>query len=70
MKNIKTLIITATIIILGLACAVNTEAATVRYAKSVSEIVPEGEYILEAAEYSREQASDLAHLELRLEQLS
>jgi hypothetical protein len=52
MKNIKTLIITATIIILmGLACAVNTEAATVRYAKSVSEIVPEGEYILEAAEY-------------------
>lgn len=52
MKNIKTLIITATIIILmGLACAVNAEAATVKYAKSVSEIIPEGEYILEAAEY-------------------
>ena len=56
MKNIKTLIITATIIILmSLACAVNTEAATVKYAKSVSEIVPTGEYILEAAEYPMSQ---------------
>ena len=52
MKKITAIIIgAAIIIILGLACAVNTEAATVRYAKSVSEIVPEGEYILEAAEY-------------------
>jgi len=56
MKNIKTLIITATIIILmGLACAVNTEAATVKYAKSVSDIVSTGEYILEAAEYPMSQ---------------
>ena len=49
MKNIKSLIIGAfIIIILGLACAVNTEAATGKYVKSISEIVPEGEYILEA----------------------
>ena len=56
MKNIKTLIITATIIILmGLACAVNTEAATVKYAKSVSDFKSTGEYILEAAEYPMSQ---------------
>ena len=54
MKNIKTLIITATIIILmGLACAVNTEAATVRYAKNVSDIDYYHSYILEAAEYPK-----------------
>ena len=55
-----TITITAIVIILmGLACAVNTEAATVRYAKSVSEIVPEGEYILEAAEYPLSQTKKI-----------
>ena len=54
MKKFMTLIITATIIILmGLACAVNTEAATNKYVKSISEIVPEGEYILEAVEFPK-----------------
>ena len=52
MKKITAIIIGAlAIIILGLACAVNTEAATVKYAKSVSDIKSTGEYILEAAEY-------------------
>ena len=56
MKKFMTITITAiVIIIMGLACAVNTEAATVKYAKSVSEIVPTGEYILEAAEYPMSQ---------------
>lgn len=59
MKNIKSLIIGALIIIFGLACAVNTEAATVKYAKSVSEIIPEGEYILEAAEYPMSQTTKI-----------
>jgi hypothetical protein len=54
MKNIKSLIIGALIIIiLGMACAVNTEAATGKYVKSISEIVPEGEYILEAVEFPK-----------------
>lgn len=54
MKNIKAIIIGALIIIiLGLACAVNTEAATIKYVKNVSEIVPEGEYILEAVEFPK-----------------
>ena len=47
----RTVFIIMAIIIMGLACAVNTEAATVKYVKDVSEIVPEGEYILEAVEY-------------------
>ena len=52
MKKFMTITITAIIIIImGLACAVNTEAATIKYVKDVSEIVPEGEYILEAVEY-------------------
>ena len=54
MKNIKSLIIGAfIIIILGLACAVNTEAATVKYAKNVSDIDHYHSYILEAAEYPK-----------------
>ena len=52
MKNIKSLIIGAlAIIILGLACAVNTEAATVKYAKSVSDFNYTHRFVLEAAEY-------------------
>ena len=55
-KMRKVFIMTATalaIIILGLACAVNTEAAMVKYAKNVSDIKSTGEYILEAAEYPK-----------------
>ena len=60
MKNIKSLIIGALIIIiLGLACAVNTEAATGKYVKSISEIVPEGEYILEAVEFPKSSATKI-----------
>ena len=54
MKKFMTITITAIIIIiLGLACAVNTEAATVRYAKNVSEFNYEHRYVLEAAEYPK-----------------
>ena len=54
MKKFMTITITAIIIIImGLACAVNTEAATNKYVKSISEIVPEGEYILEAVEFPK-----------------
>ena len=57
MKKFMTITITAIIIIiLGLACAVNTEAATGKYVKSISEIVPEGEYILEAVEFPKSSA--------------
>ena len=60
MKKITAFIIGAFIIILmGLACAVNTEAATVKYVKSISEIVPEGEYILEAVEYPKSQTKKI-----------
>ena len=60
MKNIRAFIIGALIIILmGLACAVNTEAATVKYVKSISEIVPEGEYILEAVEFPKSSATKI-----------
>lgn len=60
MKKITTIIITAiVIIIMGLACAVNTEAATVKYVKDVSEIVPEGEYILEAVEYPKSKTTKI-----------
>ena len=60
MKNIKSLIIGALIIIiLGLVCAVNTEAATNKYVKSISEIVPEGEYILEAVEFPKSSATKI-----------
>ena len=59
MKKFMTITITAIIIILGLACAVNTEAATVKYVKSISEIVPEGEYILEAVEYPKSQTTKI-----------
>jgi hypothetical protein len=56
MKNIKSLIIGALIIIiLGLACAVNTEAATVKYAKNVSDFNYSHRYILEAVEYPMSQ---------------
>ena len=57
MKKFMTITITAIIIImLGLACAVNTEAATGKYVKSISEIVPDGEYILEAVEFPKSSA--------------
>lgn len=60
MRNIKLLIIGALIIIIfGLACAVNTEAATGKYVKSISEIVPEGEYILEAVEFPKSQTTKI-----------
>lgn len=60
MKNIKSLIIGALIIIImGLACAVNTEAATVKYAKNVSDFKSTGEYILEAAEYPLSQTKKI-----------
>ena len=54
MKKITAIIIgAAIIIILGLACAVNTEAATVKYAKNVSDIDYYHSYVLEAAEYPK-----------------
>ena len=54
MKKLMTITITAiVIIIMGLACAVNTEAATVKYAKNVSDIDYYHNYILEAAEYPK-----------------
>ena len=60
MKKITAIIIGAlAIIILGLACAVNTEAATGKYVKNISEIVPEGEYILEAVEYPKSQTKKI-----------
>ena len=60
MKNIRAFIIGAAIIILmSLACAVNTEAATGKYVKSISEIVPEGEYILEAVEFPKSSATKI-----------
>ena len=56
MKNIKSLIIGAFIIIfMGLACAVNTEAATGKYAKNVSDFNYSHRYVLEAAEYPMSQ---------------
>ena len=60
MKKITAIIIGAlAIIILGLACAVNTEAATGKYVKNISEIVPEGEYVLEAVEYPKSQTKKI-----------
>ena len=54
MRRIFIMMATALIIILmGLACAVSTEAATGKYVKSISEIVPEGEYILEAVGFPK-----------------
>ncbi len=54
MKKIITITITAiVIIIMGLACAVNTEAATVKYAKNVSDFNYNHRYVLEAAEYPK-----------------
>ena len=55
-KMRKVFIMTATaliIIILGLACAVSTEAATVKYAKNVSDFGSAHRYVLEAAEYPK-----------------
>ena len=57
MKKFMTITITAIIIIImGLACAVNTEASTGKCVKSISEIVPDGEYILEAVEFPKSSA--------------
>ena len=60
MKKFMTLIITATIIILmGLACAVNTEAATVKYAKNISDFNYTHRFVLEAAEYPMSQTTKI-----------
>ena len=60
MRRIFIMLATAIIIIImGLACAMNTEAATNKYVKSISEIVPEGEYILEAVEYPKSQTKKI-----------
>ena len=60
MKKFMTITITATIIILmGLACAVNTEAATVKYAKSVSDFNYNHRYVLEAVEYPKSQTTKI-----------
>ena len=59
MRKVFIMTATALIIILGLACAVNTEAATGKYVKSISEIVPEGEYILEAVEFPKSSATKI-----------
>ena len=60
MRRIFIMMATAIIIIImGLACAVNTEAATGKYVKSISEIVPEGKYILEAVEYPKSQTKKI-----------
>lgn len=54
MKKFMTITITAiAIIIMGLACAVNTEAATVKYAKNVGDFNYNHRYVLEAAEYPK-----------------
>ena len=60
MRRIFIMMATAIIIIImGLACAVNTEAATGGYVKSISEIVPEGEYILESVEFPKSQTTKI-----------
>jgi hypothetical protein len=60
MKKITAIIIGAAIIILmGLACAVNTEAATVKYAKSVSDFNSAHRYVLEAAEFPMSQTTKI-----------
>lgn len=60
MKKITSLIIGALIIIiLGLACAVNTEAATVKYAKNVSDFNYNHRYVLEAAEYPKSSSTKI-----------
>ena len=56
MRRIFIMMATAIIIIImGLACAVNTEAATVKYAKSVGDFNYSHRYVLEAAEYPMSQ---------------
>lgn len=60
MKKITAIIIgSLIIIILGLACAVNTEAATVKYAKSVSDFSSAHRYVLEAAEFPMSQTKKI-----------
>ena len=60
MKKITAIIIGAlAIIILGMACAVNTEAATVKYAKSVSDFNYNHRYVLEAVEYPKSQTTKI-----------
>lgn len=60
MKKFMTITITAiAIIIMGLACAVNTEAATVKYAKNVSDFNSAHRYVLEAAEYPMSQTTKI-----------
>ena len=58
-KEMKTAFLVMAIILIGIACAVNTEAATNKYVKSISEIVPEGEYILEAVEFPKSSATKI-----------
>lgn len=52
-KAMRTTFIVMAIILIGLACAVNTEAATVKYAKNVSDFSYAHRYVLEAAEYPK-----------------
>lgn len=60
MKNFKAFIIGALIIIiLGISYAQNTYAATDKYVKNISEIVPEGKYILEAVEFPKSQTTKI-----------
>ena len=60
MKKFMTITITATIIILmGLACAVNTEAATNKYTKSISDFNYNHRYVLEAVEYPKSQTTKI-----------
>ncbi|MBR3445376.1 MAG: hypothetical protein IKH14_05885 [Prevotella sp.] len=49
----RTAFIIMVIILIGLACAVNTEAATVKYAKNVGDFNYNHRYVLEAAEYPK-----------------
>ena len=55
----RAIFVAMVIIIIGLACAVNTEAATVRYAKNVSDIDHYHSYVLEAAEYPKSSAKKI-----------
>lgn len=52
-KAMRTAFIIMVIILIGLACAVNTEAATVKYAKNVGDFNYNHRYVLEAAEYPK-----------------
>lgn len=52
-KTMRTVFIVMAIIIAALACTCETQAATVKYAKNVSDIDHYHSYVLEAAEYPK-----------------